>query len=50
MKQDYPRIQATALGIKKLKKMEVWYASARQKTFVRVHPAYRGCDNLGYLK
>ena len=50
MKQDYPRIQATALGMKKLRKMEAWYASARQKTFVRVHPSYRDCENLGFVK
>jgi len=50
MKQDYPRIQATALGMKKLRKMEAWYASARQRTFVRVHPSYRDCENLGFVK
>jgi hypothetical protein len=50
MKQDYPRIQATALGMKKLRKMEAWYATARQKTFVRVHPSYRDCENLGFVK
>ncbi len=46
LKDDWHRIQAAALGEKKDKIMEKWFAKARQDVFINIDPDYQSCHIL----
>jgi peptidyl-prolyl cis-trans isomerase SurA len=46
LKDDWHRMQAAALGEKRDKALDKWFAKARNDVFINIDPEYKGCKIL----